>query len=81
MLADKACGRNTLCTLIASMGADAVIPSNRCRKVAIPRNTSSANTETVSGDASTSSNTSAGLAPDTADERSTSPASWTSLPP
>lgn len=36
VLADKAYDSNALRSLIASMGAEAVIPSNRCRKVAIP---------------------------------------------
>jgi len=36
VLADKAYDSNALRTLIADMGAIAVIPSNRCRKVAIP---------------------------------------------
>lgn len=36
VLADKAYDSNALRALIADMGAEAVIPSNRCRKVAIP---------------------------------------------
>jgi transposase len=36
VLADKAYDSNALRSLITSMGAEAVIPSNRCRKVAIP---------------------------------------------
>ena len=36
MLADKAYDSNALRAVIASMDAEAVIPSNRCRKVAIP---------------------------------------------
>lgn len=36
VLADKAYDSNALRTLIAAMGAEAVIPSNRCRKLAIP---------------------------------------------
>lgn len=36
VLADKAYDSNALRSLIASIGAEAVIPSNRCRKVAIP---------------------------------------------
>jgi len=36
VLADKAYDSNALRALIASMDANAVIPSNRCRKVAIP---------------------------------------------
>ncbi len=36
VLADKAYDSNALRALIARMGAEAVIPSNRCRKVAIP---------------------------------------------
>jgi len=36
VLADKAYDSNTLRAAIASMGAAAVIPSNRSRKVAIP---------------------------------------------
>lgn len=36
VLADKAYDSNALRALIASMGAEAVIPSNRCRKVVIP---------------------------------------------
>jgi transposase len=36
VLADKAYDSNALRSLIANMGADAVIPSNRCRKIAIP---------------------------------------------
>lgn len=36
VLADKAYDSNALRALIASLGAEAVIPSNRCRKVAIP---------------------------------------------
>jgi transposase len=38
VLADKAYDSNALRALIASMGAEAVIPSNRCRRVAIPHN-------------------------------------------
>ena len=36
VLADKAYDSNALRALIANMGAHAVIPSNRCRKIAIP---------------------------------------------
>jgi transposase len=36
VLADKAYDSNALRALIATIGAKAVIPSNRCRKVAIP---------------------------------------------
>ena len=36
VLADKAYDSKALRTIIADMGAEAVIPSNRCRKVAIP---------------------------------------------
>ena len=36
VLADKAYDSNTLRSMIAGMNAGAVIPSNRCRKVAIP---------------------------------------------
>jgi transposase len=36
VLADKAYDSNALRTIIADMGAEAVIPSNRCRKVLIP---------------------------------------------
>jgi len=36
VLADKAYDSNALRAIITDMGADAVIPSNRCRKVAIP---------------------------------------------
>ena len=36
VLADKAYDSNTLRAIIADMGAEAVIPSNRCRKIAIP---------------------------------------------
>ena len=36
VLADKAYDSNALRAVIASMGAEAVIPSNRCRTVAIP---------------------------------------------
>ena len=36
VLADKAYGSNALRTIIAKMGAETVIPSNRCRKIAIP---------------------------------------------
>ena len=36
VLADKAYDSNSLRTVIADMGAEAVIPSNRCRKLAIP---------------------------------------------
>ena len=36
VLADKAYDSNALRAAIAGMGADAVIPSNRCRRVAIP---------------------------------------------
>ncbi|WP_127090848.1 transposase [Aquabacter cavernae] len=39
--ADKAYGSNALRALIASMGAEAVIPSNRCRKIAIPHDIAS----------------------------------------
>jgi len=38
VLADKAYDSNALRALIAAMGAKAVIPSNRCRKIAIPHN-------------------------------------------
>ena len=37
VLADKAYDSNALRASIASMGAEAVIPSNRCRCIAIPR--------------------------------------------
>ena len=36
VLVDKAYDSNALRTIIAKMGAEALIPSNRCRKVAIP---------------------------------------------
>ena len=36
VLADKAYDSNALRALIAAMDAEAVIPSNRCRKAAIP---------------------------------------------
>lgn len=36
VLADKAYDSNALRTIIARIGADAVIPSNRTRKIAIP---------------------------------------------
>ena len=36
VLADKACDGNALRAAIAAMGAEAVIPSNRSHKVAIP---------------------------------------------
>jgi transposase len=36
VLADKAYDSNALRASIASMGAEAVIPSNRCRRIAIP---------------------------------------------
>lgn len=36
MLADKAYDSNALRTIIANMNAEAVIPSNRTRKIAIP---------------------------------------------
>jgi transposase len=36
VLADKAYDSNALRALIADMGATAVIPSNRCRKIPIP---------------------------------------------
>ncbi len=36
VLADKAYDSNALRAVIAGMGAEAVIPSNRCRRVAIP---------------------------------------------
>lgn len=39
VLADKAYDSNALRALIATMGAIAVIPSNRTRKVAIPHDT------------------------------------------
>jgi transposase len=39
VLADKAYDSNALRALIARMGAEAVIPSNRSRKVAIPHDT------------------------------------------
>ena len=38
VLADEAYDSKTLRTIIAEMGAEAVIPSNRCRKIAIPHN-------------------------------------------
>ncbi len=40
VLADKAYDSNALRTIIAGMGAAAVIPSNRTRKVIIPHDTS-----------------------------------------
>lgn len=39
VLADKAYDSNALRALIADIGAAAVIPSNRCRKLAIPHDT------------------------------------------
>ena len=39
VLADKAYDSKALRTVIADMGAEAVIPSNRCRRVAIPHDT------------------------------------------
>jgi transposase len=39
VLADKAYDSNALRAIIAAMGATAVIPSNRTRKVAIPHDT------------------------------------------
>ena len=39
VLADKAYDSNALRALIAKLGAEAVIPSNRSRKMAIPHNT------------------------------------------
>jgi len=39
VLADKAYDSNALRSLIAAMGATAVIPSNRSRKIAIPHDT------------------------------------------
>lgn len=39
VLADKAYDSNALRAIIASMGAKAVIPSNRSRKIAIPHDT------------------------------------------
>lgn len=36
VLADKAYDSNALRAIIADMGAKAVIPSNRCRKIIIP---------------------------------------------
>lgn len=36
VLADKAYDSNALRTIIADMGAKAVVPSNRCREIAIP---------------------------------------------
>ncbi len=39
VLADKAYDSNALRTIIADMGAEAVIPSNRSRKVLIPHDT------------------------------------------
>jgi transposase len=39
VLADKAYDSNALRTTIAAMGATAVIPSNRTRKIAIPHDT------------------------------------------
>lgn len=39
VLADKAYDSNALRTLIAGIGAEAVIPSNRTRKVIIPHDT------------------------------------------
>lgn len=36
MLADKAYYSNALCALITAVDAQAVIPSNRCRKISIP---------------------------------------------
>jgi transposase len=39
VLADKAYDSNALRALIASIGAEAVIPSNRSRKAAIPHDT------------------------------------------
>ena len=39
VLADKAYDSNALRAIIANMGAEAVIPSNRCRKIVIPHDT------------------------------------------
>lgn len=39
VLADKAYDSNALRAIIAAMGAEAVIPSNRCRKTVIPHDT------------------------------------------
>ena len=39
MLADKAYDSRALRAIIADMDAEAVIPSNRCRKVTIPHDT------------------------------------------
>lgn len=39
VLADKAYDSNALREIIAAIGAQAVIPSNRCRKIAIPHDT------------------------------------------
>lgn len=65
VLADKAYDSNALRALIADIGAEAVIPSNRCRKVAIPMTRLSTSTVTASSDASTSSSTSAASPPAT----------------
>jgi len=53
VLADKAYDSKALRKIIAVMDVEAVIPSNRCRKVAIRMTKHSTNTKTASNDAST----------------------------
>ncbi|WP_416193902.1 transposase [Nitrobacter sp. TKz-YC01] len=88
VLADKAYDSNALRALIAGMGAEAVIPSNRTRKIIIPHDAGlykhrnrmtpvSTNTATGSSAASTVSNTSAVSPPATTGAPFTSRASFT----
>ncbi len=78
VLADKAYDSRALRTLIADMGAEAVIPSNRCRNVAIHHHVTVYNYETVSSDVSDASSTSDDLPHGTTAEPYNSPASYTS---
>ncbi|WP_337732953.1 transposase [Sinorhizobium terangae] len=70
-LADKAYDSNALRDTIAGMKAEAVIPSNRSRKVIIPHDAEAYRTATVSSAASTASNTFAASPPAMIGGRST----------
>ena len=81
VLADKAYDSNALRAAIADMKAEAVIPSNRSRKVLIAHNATLINTAIASNAASIASSTSAASPPATIDAQFTSTASSTSPPP
>lgn len=80
VLADKAYDSNALSGLIANMRAEAVIPSNRTRKVLIPHDPSLTITAIASSDASDALSISAASPPATIDAPSTSSASHISPP-